>query len=93
MRKVRDSGLVPEPMFDTLAENSTIADFVQSSEFEFNEILDLAFEATSMDVAYLPALRKALSSGNPVKRYWARNRHTGSGRQSSLRGRQLHAST
>jgi len=71
MKEIRDTGLVPEPMFDTLAENSTIADTVQSSEFEFNEILDLAFEATSMAEADLPALHKALSSGNPVKRYWA----------------------
>ena len=71
MKEVRDTGLVPEPMFDTLAGKSTIADTLQSSEFEFNEILDLAFEATSMDMADLPALKKALSSGNPVKRYWA----------------------
>ena len=71
MKEVRDTGLVPEPMFDKLAGNSTITDSVQSSEFEFHGIIDLAFEATSMDEASLPTLKKALTSANPVKRYWA----------------------
>jgi arylsulfatase A-like enzyme len=71
MREARDTGLVPEPMFAKLSGNSTIAGAVQSSEFEFNEILDLAFEASSMDQADLSALRKTLVSANPMKRYWA----------------------
>ncbi|MFK7850220.1 MAG: sulfatase-like hydrolase/transferase [Akkermansiaceae bacterium] len=71
MIEVRDTGLVPEPMFQRLSDESTISASVQSSEFEFNAILDLAFQASSMSESNLPALKKAATAANPVKRYWA----------------------
>jgi len=71
MREVRDTGLVPEPLFAPLSEGSTIADFVQSSRFDFDRALDLAFAATQQDPAMLPFLADGLSSSSPVDRYWA----------------------
>lgn len=71
MKDIHDTGLVPEPMFNTLAKDSTIADYVQSKNFDLDGVLDLAFKASSMDVANIPELTTNLSSKDPVKRYWA----------------------
>lgn len=71
MKDIQDTGLVPEPMFDDLAKGSTIADVVQGSDFDLDGVLDLAFKASSMDAADVPALTESLTSKDPVKRYWA----------------------
>jgi N-sulfoglucosamine sulfohydrolase len=71
MMTIRDTGLVPEPMFDTLTRDSTIADYVQSADFDLEGVLELAFKASSMDRANIPELTKNLISKGPVKRYWA----------------------
>ena len=70
MEQATDTGLVPEPMFDALSKDSTIADYVQSEKFDLNGVLDLAFIASAKDVKNVPTLTAALSSEDPVKRYW-----------------------
>jgi N-sulfoglucosamine sulfohydrolase len=71
MKQVTDTGLIPEPLFDTLAGDATIADFVQSNRFDFDKALDLAFAATQRDPANLTLLEQSLASKSPVERYWA----------------------
>lgn len=71
MRAATDTGLVPEPLFSRVAAGSTVADYVQSSRFNYDGILDLAFAATQRDAKALPKLAGALSSKDPIARYWA----------------------
>ncbi|MEP2777128.1 MAG: sulfatase-like hydrolase/transferase [Luteolibacter sp.] len=71
MLEATDTGLVPEPMFDSLAKGSTIADVVQSDAFDLEGVLDLAFLASAMDEKNIPELTRSLSSEDPVKRYWS----------------------
>jgi HEAT repeat protein len=71
MKQTHDTGLVPEPMFESLAGESTIATYVRSDAFDMDKIIGLAFTATEMNEKNLPALREALISKHPVERYWA----------------------
>ena len=71
MVEVTDTGLVPEPIFDALAGGATIADYVQSNTFQFTEVIDLAFAASSADPVNLPLFKEKLASIDPVQRYWA----------------------
>lgn len=73
MKEVYDTGLVPEPMFESLAGEGAIATYVQSKKFNINKITDLAFAATEMNGKHLPAFREAAKSKDPVERYWAVN--------------------
>jgi hypothetical protein len=70
MKEVKDTGLVPEPLFHDLAGDSSIADHVQSDSFDIGEIADLAFTATEMDVRNIPRLKGAIASSDPTGRYW-----------------------
>jgi N-sulfoglucosamine sulfohydrolase len=71
MKQTLDTGLVPEPMFESLGGESTIATYVQSEAFDISKITDLAFAATEMNEKHLPTFREAMKSGHPVERYWA----------------------
>jgi len=66
-----DTGLIPEPMFESLAGDSTIATYIQSDAFDMNKIIDLAFAATEINEKHLPTFREAVKSKHPVERYWA----------------------
>ena len=70
MTEIKDTGLVPETMFNTLAKNSTIADYVQSDDFDLREVIKLAFTATTTDGKDRWNLIGAMGSDEPVKRYW-----------------------
>jgi hypothetical protein len=70
MIAAQDTGLVPEPLFASLAAKSTIADHVQSPAFDLNGIADIAFCASAGNPADLPILKKAIASQDPVARYW-----------------------
>lgn len=69
MKQIKDTGLVPEPMFPEFAK-PTLAEHVQSNAFEHDKITDLAFTATEMDAKHLPTLKAAITSTHPVERYW-----------------------
>ena len=71
MRQVHDTGLIPEPMFDSLSKGTTIADYAQSDEFNLDAVLDLAFAASAVEESNIPSLTEALSSEDPIQRYWA----------------------
>lgn len=70
MKEVKDTGIVPEPLFHDLAGKTTIADHVHSEKFDHGMITDLAFTATEMDTKNLPRLKEAISSTDPTERYW-----------------------
>lgn len=70
MAETFDTGLIPEPMFRNLAGSGTICEYVRSPRFRFTPLLDLAFRATARDPADMPAFMKAMTSADPVERYW-----------------------
>ncbi len=67
----RDTGVVPEPLFPTIAATSTIAGAVGDDDFPMRELTRIAFLASEGDAANLPALKRAITSPHPVARYWA----------------------
>ena len=69
MKEAKDTGLVPEPLFDALGK-PTIATYVQGNEFNYSKITDLAFTATEVDLKNLPLLKGAIASSDPIERYW-----------------------
>lgn len=70
MISIRDTAVVPEPLFNTIAGDKTIAEAVSNENFPHKQHLDLAFLASARDEANLPALQKAAGSDDPVTRYW-----------------------
>jgi arylsulfatase A-like enzyme len=70
MKKVNDTGLVPEPLFQNLAGKSPLADHVQSGKFDIAKIADLAFTATEIDAKNIPRLKTAIASPDLTERYW-----------------------
>jgi N-sulfoglucosamine sulfohydrolase len=70
MKNVKDTGVVPEPLFEDLAGKGTIADYVQSDKFDHGKIVDLSFTATEIDAKNLAQFKAALGSTDPTERYW-----------------------
>lgn len=70
MQRVKDTGLVPEPMFTALAGKRPIANYVRGKDFDLPGVLDLAFLASGADKGDLEVLKDAAASDDPVKRYW-----------------------
>ena len=71
MKQVNDTGLIPEPMFNSLSKGTTIADYAQSDKFNLDAVIDLAFAASAVEESNIPRLTETLSSEDPVQRYWA----------------------
>lgn len=67
----RDTGFIPEGMFDRLAGSGSLYEYAQSDAYPIEDIVLLAEKAASFEVKYLPDLREALASRHPVIRYWA----------------------
>lgn len=70
MLEVRDTGVVPEPMFTELAGEKTIAEFVRSDSYDYPRVLQAAWNATRGEVSGLSQLQTMLSDESPVVRYW-----------------------
>jgi N-sulfoglucosamine sulfohydrolase len=70
MSEVKDTGIIPEPMFAAMCAGRPVADFARSANFDHTGVLDLAFAATSGDPAEIGRLQEAMKSDDPVKRYW-----------------------
>lgn len=66
----RDTGFIPEGMFEQLAGDQTIYDYAQSEAYPIRRIVDLADAATSRDPQALPELIRALDDPHPIVRYW-----------------------
>jgi len=71
MIKTRDTGLIPEPMFATLAPNKPITNYMDTQVSELSSLTDLAFAASSREVNNLEKFIRLTESSNPLQRYWA----------------------
>jgi len=70
MVSLRDVGLIPEGMCTELAGNQTIFEYAQSDAYPIERVVEIADQATSREVADLPALIAAMNDPHPVIRYW-----------------------
>lgn len=70
MIEVRDTGLIYEPLFKSLAGAGTIYEFAHSSNFDAAKIAELAFLASEDDPINLSALSDAVQSDDPIQQYW-----------------------
>ncbi|MGB6219762.1 sulfatase family protein [Haloferula sp.] len=71
MIELKDTGVIPEPMWDELAGNGTIAGYVSSPKFDLKEAVAAAFlfgDPSQFDGA---SLRSHSTHADPVIRYWA----------------------
>lgn len=64
MSEVKDTGIVPEPMWAELLGDYTVAELARSEDFPYQEILDRAFAASGGEAL-------VLDSEDPVMRYWS----------------------
>lgn len=71
MQETRDTGLIPEGMFQELAKGATINEFAASDEFQVGEVLALAMKASETKAENLPELIESLKSDDPLLRYWS----------------------
>jgi arylsulfatase A-like enzyme len=67
---IRDTGFIPEGMFDRLAGSKTIYDYAHSSAYPLERILDLANLASDGDSASVGIFIAAMKDPHPVVRYW-----------------------
>lgn len=68
--RMRDTGLIPEGMFDKLAREGTLYEYAQSRAYPIERILKTANLAVSRDADELDKLIKACGDTHPVVRYW-----------------------
>lgn len=66
----RDTGFIPEGMFDRLRGKGTIYDYAQSAAYPIERVVDLADRATSGDAKWIAELQAAAADRHPVTRYW-----------------------
>ncbi|MCB9917776.1 MAG: sulfatase [Planctomycetes bacterium] len=80
MSELRDTSLVPEELFESIAGDVTLCDAVRDPAFPHAELLDLAFAATTRIVPLstsnasevLPRMTSIASeTKDPLRRYWA----------------------
>ena len=70
MREIRDTGLVPESMYERISKNGTVCDYVHTEDFPFDEVLSTALAAGDGGNDVLAKLRAAMGHDHPVIRYW-----------------------
>src|SRR5690606_21756322 len=61
MISTRDTGFIPEGMFERLAGGKTLYDYARSPEYPIERIVDLADKAASRDASHLGDLRTAMN--------------------------------
>ncbi|MGJ8696760.1 MAG: sulfatase-like hydrolase/transferase [Verrucomicrobiaceae bacterium] len=72
MLTIRDTGLIPEPLFDEVRGDKTIMETAAAaSEEDCRNLLNLAFIASSGDPDGQPALEQAATHKSPLARFWA----------------------
>lgn len=70
MRQIRDTGVVPEAMYNSLSKDGTVFDYVHSDVFPYNEVLQLAIAAGNGRRGSRAKLEEAMQNEQPVIRYW-----------------------
>jgi len=67
----RDTGFIPEGMFQKLAGNKTLYDYAHSDAYPLEQILNIADMASDGEPRNLPSLVTSLDDPHPIVRYWA----------------------
>ena len=70
MRKMRDTGIVPEVLYAELTRETTLYEAVRDPVFPYEDILNLAVGAASNAPGTTGELQDALSHPHPVMQYW-----------------------
>ena len=70
MKNIRDTGLVPEAMYNQISSQGTVYDYVHNKNFPYEKVLELAVTACDGDVQALAELKNVMKSERPVMRYW-----------------------
>lgn len=70
MKSLRDTGLIPEPMFAELSPEQPVLDFVQKHQ-NWSQFVDFAFLATESSPDIPDVLLEKLASKDPLERYWS----------------------
>ena len=68
--RTRDTGFIPEGMFERLAGNRTVYEYAQSDAYPIERIVDVANMAASRDASALGKLLEACDDPHPIIRYW-----------------------
>ncbi len=92
MLAIRDTGLIPEGMFETLAGNGGLHDFANSDAYPLAQLLSLSQRAITGGPADLPLLLEATESDQPLIRFWGAvgwQRHSRNSRETALQGTKL----
>lgn len=72
MFEIRDTGLIPEPLFDSIRGDQTIMELsAAASDKDHRDLLNLAFIASSGDPEGQELLEKVTQHENPIARFWA----------------------
>ena len=71
MLRLGDSGVIPEPMWDKLAGQSTIADYASNPDFDLSKVIAWAFDNGDPSVSGSENRKLMIKESNPVLRYWA----------------------
>lgn len=70
MTEYRDAGFLPEDMFDDLSNNGTLCEYIQSDQYPFERLMDVAELATIRNPADLTELKDAMQSNYAPTRFW-----------------------
>ena len=70
MLELRDTGLVPESMYNVISKSGTVREYVQSKEFPYEAIMLTAINACNGHAELLPSLKEAMQHEHQVMRYW-----------------------
>jgi arylsulfatase A-like enzyme len=68
--RTRDTGFIPEGMFDRLAGEKTLYEYAQSDAYPIEKILSVANLASSRNASAIQKLITACNDNHPVIRYW-----------------------
>ena len=60
MKNIRDTGLVPEAMYNQISEKGTVYDYVHNKNFPYEKVLELAVTACDGDLQALSELKKVI---------------------------------
>ena len=70
MREIGDTGLVPESMYESISRDGTVYDYVHSTDFPYEDVLQTALAAGEGGDGVVRKLRAAMKHDHPVMRYW-----------------------
>ncbi len=69
--KIKDVGFIPEPAVEQIIQTASLYDYARSGKYNINEVINTAYQASSLDKNNLPALIKKATDKDPLVRYWA----------------------